>query len=375
MICGIEGGATKASCVIAETRSGRVLQKVENIPLTTNQYLVGLPTAVDNILAVITQTMKGIGGGEESHRSGLVNVRFDCVVLSLSGICNESDARKMEEELYSRKAPECGKYIVCDDMKACSFCSPNPGGIVIIAGTGQNSMFYAPDGSDFVHKAGGWGHLIGDEGSGYFIANTAIKSVIRGEEGTISEWQNGAQLLFSGRHENLKRRLLSHFRLTDLDGLLDLHYKNFAKDALAGFCVQVIEAAEKDGDELALQILRYAGVELALLVGAHLPFIFDKFKMKVVDVVLVGSVWRSFDLFKQSFFQRLIESVDRFRQIRKLSATQSRITFRFLQLTGTSTHGALRMGYSYLQTTATPCFHPDEDWGLDGLVRLEALDI
>lgn len=57
--------------------------------------------------------------------------------------------------------------------------SPN-GGIVLIAGTGSNSLLFNSDGSCV--RCGGWGHLIGDYGSAYWISQRMIRYLIEAEE-------------------------------------------------------------------------------------------------------------------------------------------------------------------------------------------------
>lgn len=52
-----------------------------------------------------------------------------------------------------------------------------PSGIAIIAGTGSVAIGVGPDGTTV--RAGGWGHLLGDEGSGYWLGRMAVRHTLR----------------------------------------------------------------------------------------------------------------------------------------------------------------------------------------------------
>lgn len=53
--------------------------------------------------------------------------------------------------------------------------------IVLVAGTGSIAMLYERDGSQFrrIARVGGWGHLLGDEGSGYAIGREGLRKALR----------------------------------------------------------------------------------------------------------------------------------------------------------------------------------------------------
>src|SRR4030095_5169289 len=50
-------------------------------------------------------------------------------------------------------------------------------GIVIVAGTG--SIAYGRNAKGEAARAGGWGYVLGDEGSGYWIGRLALRAVVR----------------------------------------------------------------------------------------------------------------------------------------------------------------------------------------------------
>ena len=95
------------------------------------------------------------------------NTTLASLGLSLSGCeveeTNEALAKKMME-LYPgliKAQPE-----VCSDTVGSLYTASDKGGVVLIAGTGSNSLLVNPDGS--LARCGGWGHMMGDEGGNYY---------------------------------------------------------------------------------------------------------------------------------------------------------------------------------------------------------------
>lgn len=58
-------------------------------------------------------------------------------------------------------------YVVCSDTIGSVFTASPLGGLVLISGTGSNALLSNPDGTTY--SCGGWGNMLGDEGSGKSI--------------------------------------------------------------------------------------------------------------------------------------------------------------------------------------------------------------
>ncbi len=123
-------------------------------------------------------------------------------------------------------------------------------GVVVIAGTG--SIAWGRNSEGRTARAGGWGHLFGDEGGGFWIARQAVRAALRLEEG----W---------GVPTSLRARLLDYTGTRNINDLLHRCYTpEFPRPRLASLSLLVNHAAES-GDPVALQILDSAAHELALL--------------------------------------------------------------------------------------------------------------
>jgi N-acetylglucosamine kinase len=144
--------------------------------------------------------------------------------LSLSGCeveeTNKALALKMVE-LYPRlccKIPQ-----VCSDTVGSLLTASDKGGVVLIAGTGSNSLLVNPDGS--IARCGGWGHMLGDEGAAWWIAQKAIKT-----------WFDDEDNMVKAPHSTKKvaEAVKEYFGVEDRFGVLTFCYDKFAKPHFAG---------------------------------------------------------------------------------------------------------------------------------------------
>lgn len=182
----------------------------------------------------------------------------------------------------------CGDIVIENDaVNALWSGTDGKPGLVVIAGTGTIAYGRKADGESF--RIGGWGHLIGDEGSGYAIGKEALRHALRAHDG-----RDSPSLLY----ENIK----AHFKIEAMPDVIPLVY-GAGKSVFAGLVPVVLKAVDA-GDPTALRILRNAADDLAELIEAGCRRFGDNPPL----IVLAGGLWRSERLrslaterFKQTF--------------------------------------------------------------------------
>lgn len=123
-------------------------------------------------------------------------------------------------------------------------------GVVVISGTGMIVVGYASDNVTNA-RSGGWGPLLGDEGSGYAIGFDILKSVVRYSDGT-------------GTPTSLKDAVLNNLNLNNASDLIGWAYKDsFAWKQFADLAPLATSCA-KNGDNVSIQILENAALNLVV---------------------------------------------------------------------------------------------------------------
>jgi N-acetylmuramic acid 6-phosphate etherase len=125
--------------------------------------------------------------------------------------------------------------------------TPEGWGLAVVAGTGSMAYARSPDGR--TARAGGWGHLLGDEGSAYALVTAGLRAVARAADG------RGSTTL-------LQDRLLAQLGITRAIDLIPMAYGGTCdRAALAALAPVVLEAASED--TVAAEIVDRAARELA----------------------------------------------------------------------------------------------------------------
>jgi N-acetylglucosamine kinase-like BadF-type ATPase len=206
-----------------------------------------------------------------------VNCSFtDCsaLCLGLAGMGREKEKNILQEIV--RDWGYHGELTVTDDAHiALTGGAGRDTGIILICGTG--SICFGRNERGNTCRAGGWGYIAGDEGSGYDIGLCAVKYTFKYLDGR----ERGQEAILPGL-------VMESLKVHTTDDLLYLIYKSGEGKNKIASLAPVVDEANSRGDPKAEYILRYAADELFQCSCAVIDrLIFDE---KPVPFVFSGSV-------------------------------------------------------------------------------------
>jgi N-acetylglucosamine kinase-like BadF-type ATPase len=277
-VLGIDAGGTKTVCLLADDR-GLII--AESRGPGANLHVAG-ELGVEKVLhEVMEEAIDGRG------------ITPAAICLGIAGVDRDDEAQTVQA-IMRRIGQRSRVVVVNDALIALVAGAQDAPGIVIIAGTG--SIAYGRNQHGEAARAGGWGHLIGDEGSGYWIGREALAAVMRGADGR-------------GPATALRADVLAHFSIDDVSRLPPIVYdREQPRMSVAALGPLVQQAADR-GDAVAARILERAADELVLAatsVATHLEMRGDAF-----SVHLAGGVFRVVPWLAEELPRRLVEVAPR----------------------------------------------------------------
>jgi N-acetylglucosamine kinase-like BadF-type ATPase len=259
-VIGLDAGGTKTVCLLADLE-GRVLAEARGEG--ANLQAAG-ELEVEKVLHDVMDRV--IGDRPEPPAA---------IVLGMAGVDRAGDAEVMRNVLR-RIGYKARLRITNDALIALVAAIGHEPGLVLIAGTG--SIAYGRNARDEAARAGGWGYVLGDEGSGYWIGRHALRAVVRESDGR-------------GHPTAMTPLVLAHFGATRPEDLVHVIYDGAVRPSAIAAVARAVQTAAEDGDELARQILAVGARELASSARAVIARL--GLQDEAFDVVLSGGVMRA----------------------------------------------------------------------------------
>lgn len=233
-VVGIDGGGTKTLACVADLNGNKV-----------SEYVSGPCNIKSNKIAIVDSTILQLLNCC-AEGAGIQISEFKCITMGSAGAGRENDRTILENII--RHVGYNGKLIVIDDFQTALRGAVNERyGIILISGTGSVCFGVNPAGRS--RRVGGWGHIIGDEGSGYYIGKEILSSVMRS---------------FDCREPNtiLTQKVFEYLGIMNHQQLIEFVYsEKTGKKQIAGIAKLLDEAFEKK-DKAAEQITEAAAQHL-----------------------------------------------------------------------------------------------------------------
>jgi N-acetylglucosamine kinase-like BadF-type ATPase len=175
LVVGLDGGGTKTEALLVDV-SGTILSKKTGGP--SNFQIIGVEKAAEVILDLIQDCSAEAGCDLKDLRA---------VVAGLTGAGRDVDRNRMlagvREGMKKRNLAIERVIIESDARIALEGAFEGKVGIILIGGTGSIAFGKGHDGTIF--RVGGWGRILGDEGSGYAIGREGLNAVTKHLDGRI----------------------------------------------------------------------------------------------------------------------------------------------------------------------------------------------
>ncbi len=283
-VVGLDGGGTKTAMEV-RAHDGEVLLRYEAGGLNYNSRT---EAELKNTLKELADKLSYLEGG----LSGC-----DMLCISTAGISNPK-ATNFFDSVLREIGLSCQTIYVGDHVGALYGSLGKGEGMILISGTGSICYGRNKDGAEA--RAGGWGHLIDDEGSGYAIGRDILSAAVRSYDK-----RSGDSILLP--------MVLRTIGGTSIQDIIQFTYQKASKKEIAALAPLLSEALLHQ-DKVAAAIALKAADELVKLV---LP-VAKQLQLEQGEIVLSGGILLHCRGIRQEVEQGL------FRELPKLKRVEAR---------------------------------------------------
>lgn len=267
---GIDGGGTKTEALLC---TGKGIITGRGKTDSSNPLFKEKSAAFENINNSINLALKEYSGE---------------MCLISAAVCIPGIKRYKEELKAQLLNKFSNTYIDADEMNAFLGAVAKPYGVVVVSGTGSFAMGINKKGER--NELGGWGPILGDEGSGYHIGLLCLKSIIREYEG-------------AGPETVLTFKVKKFLHINTVNELKRKVYSEEFDRSCMGSLGKIVKEAAGEGDAVSLEIVDKAACELSDLANrviANLTMDDGSY-----DVVLTGGVRNFGELIIKPFTEHI----------------------------------------------------------------------
>lgn len=277
---GIDGGGTKLNAVLTDENLNVISKKIGG---PGNFLIIGVEKVAQSISDLIVELLE---------ESGLSIEQVKAVSVGLTGAGREDDAQRMKQGLESfwnnKYNTSINHIFVNSDARiALEGAFAGKPGSILIAGTG--SIMFGKDAKGNIHRVGGMGRFIGDEGSGYSIGRKGLAAIAK---------------FYDGRDEFtiLVDKVRDKFGFDSNQTIINAVYKN--NFDIASVASVLIETAA-EGDKICQKIVHEEIDELIL----HLKAMYKLLNEEVMKVALIGGISSTDNYLARNFIKKVNENL------------------------------------------------------------------
>lgn len=283
-VLGIDGGGSKTVCVLMDETANVIGRGVSG---ASNYQSIGIKAALQSIQTAINSAVVEALKLTE-------NIRIKAICLGLAGVGRLEDIEVIKglvQELQnSRLLPITwdllvSNIVICNDALIALVGGVGyPVGIVVAAGTG--SIVYGRNRNGKTKRVGGWGYILGDEGSAYKIAVAGMQAALKAYDG---------REMSTALIESFKQ----HLGLISIEDLIEVIYQRGWGVKEIAALAPLVDTVASCGDEIAHRIIDNAVRELIHATATVIDAIFSN--QELFKVVTTGSLWQGKSRIREKF--------------------------------------------------------------------------